>query len=337
VITRVELDHFTAFEQLGLPVSPGINVFLGANATGKTHLLKLVYSACDITKKQIGYPEKLVRVFRPSGGRLGRLVHRQMGSAWGKATVEREDARLQVKFSNHATGPASAKVEGLQRWVAEVISCAYLPVKEMLAHAPGFRSLYASRDIHFEEVYSDIIDRAFLPVLRGSPTESRRRLLESLETAIEGKVFARNEEFFLRSSQGNLEFTLLAEGLRKLALLWLLIQNGTLLEGSVLLWDEPETNLNPQVVGNLMDILLELQRGGVQVLLATHDYFVLKELDLRRKPGDRVTFHSLYRDDKGRLLRSSTEDYASIDRNAIADTFGDVYDRDVRRALGKKG
>ena len=33
----------------------------------------------------------------------------------------------------------------------------------------------------------------------------------------------------LLNKQGNMEFTLLAEGIRKLALLWLLIQNGTLL------------------------------------------------------------------------------------------------------------
>ena len=56
--------------------------------------------------------------------------------------------------------------------------------------------------------------------------------------------------------------------IRKLGLLWLLIQNGTLRNGSLLLWDEPETNLNPKLFGILMDVLLELQRSGVQVLLA---------------------------------------------------------------------
>ena len=44
-----------------------------------------------------------------------------------------------------------------------------------------------------------------------------------------------------------IEFTLLAEGLRKLGLLWLLIRNGSLKPGAVLFWDEPETNLNPKL------------------------------------------------------------------------------------------
>ena len=42
-ITRIKLERFTAFTELDLPFSPGINVFVGANATGKTHLMKAVY------------------------------------------------------------------------------------------------------------------------------------------------------------------------------------------------------------------------------------------------------------------------------------------------------
>jgi len=62
------------------------------------------------------------------------------------------------------------------------------------------------------------------------------------------------QEFFLKNKQGELEFTLVAEGYRKLGLLWLLIQNGSLLNGSVLFWDEPETNLNPKLLETVVRI-----------------------------------------------------------------------------------
>ena len=68
-------------------------------------------------------------------------------------------------------------------------------------------------------------------------------------------------------------------------LLWLLIQNGTLNNGSILFWDEPETNLNPKLFGPVMNILLELQRDGVQVFLATHDYLILEELGPQKTGG----------------------------------------------------
>ena len=143
-----------------------------------------------------------------------------------------------------------------------------------------------------------------------------------------------NEEFFLRSEQGDLEFSLLAEGLRKLALLWLLIRNGTLQSGSVLFWDEPETNLNPKLFGVVMDVLLELQRAGVQVFLATHDYVVLKELDLRTTDADRVAYHAFYAgEETGGVGCDTTYNYRDIHPNAIADTFTDLYNREIRRSL----
>ena len=209
----------------------------------------------------------------------------------------------------------------------------YIPVKEMLSNAPGFSSLYEAREIHFEEVYADILQRAYLPALRGPMDESRRRLLRELRKAIEGRVTVTNDEFFLSNQQGNLEFSLLAEGMRKLGLLWHLIQNGVLQSGTILFWDEPETNLNPKMFGAVIDVLLELQREGVQIFFATHDYVILEELDLRKKDYDKVAFHSLYRDDTGDIACNTASDYLDISPNAIADTFTDLYDRTIERSL----
>ena len=126
---------------------------------------------------------------------------------------------------------------------------------------------------------------------------------------------------------------MLAEGMRKLGLLWQLIQNAMLLEGSILFWDEPETNLNPTLFGAVIEILLELQRMGVQIFIATHDYAILKELDLRKKKGDEIAFHSLHRDD-GEIACHTAAAYLDIHPNAIAEAFTDLYDREVERSLG---
>ena len=332
-ITRIELKRFTAFEALDFRPSPGINVLVGANGTGKTHLMKVAYAACDISKTDIGFAEKIVRVFMPSGGAIGRLVKRRGESSRCGVHIHREDRRLRASFSNHATVTDSATVKGAPRWRAAPVESVYVPVKEMLANAPGFRSLYAQREIHFEEIYADILDRAYRPALRGPAPSERKRLLTILQKAIDGKVRVRNEEFFLRSRHGNLEFSLLAEGMRKLGLLWRLIQNGTLLEGAVLFWDEPETNLNPKLFGAVIEILLELQRMGVQIFIATHDYAVLKELDLQKKEGDKIVFHSLYRDDAGEIACRTVHTYLDIHPNAIAEAFDDLYDREIRRSL----
>ena len=338
-ITRLQLQRFTAFEELNFKPSRGINVLVGANGTGKTHLMKVVYAACDVSKTGSGFAEKLTRVFMPSGLSIGRLVKRRGESSRCSVRVVRTEMALRISFSNHTKEAASARVLGASGWKSDPVESVYIPVKEMLANAPGFRSLYAQREIHFEEVYDDIIARAYKPVLRGPIDRSREMLLASLRKTIAGKVTIKNEEFFLRSRQGNLEFTLLAEGMRKLSLLWLLIQNGTLLDGSVLFWDEPETNLNPKLFGAVVGILLELQRMGVQIFIATHDYAILKELDLQKRNGDRLAYHSLYREiDDGEIACHKVRNYLEIHPNAIADAFTDLYDREVIRSLrGTRG
>ncbi len=335
-LRRIKLERFTAFEKLDLELSPGINVFVGANATGKTHIMKVAYAACDITKTKLNFAEKLIRVFLPSGRALGRLVKRQKTSS--RCVVEvfrRGRMKLRASFSNHSTKAESATLTNIIDWRGASVETVYIPVKEMLSNAPGFRSLYTQREVHFEEIYADILDRAYRPALRGPIDSARKKLLATLQKAIDGRVAVKEEEFFLRNKQGNLEFSLLAEGIRKLGLLWLLIQNGTLLSGSVLFWDEPETNLNPKLFGVLMEILIELQRAGVQVFLATHDYVILKELDLRKKKRDDIAFHSLYRDKKsGEIMCHTARNYLDIHPNAIAEAFADLYDREVKRNLG---
>ena len=333
-ISTIKFEHFTAFKELDIRCSPGINIFIGRNGTGKTHILKAAYAACDISKSGKTFAQKLVNVFMPSGNQLGRLVYRQVGTQRAALEITRANQTLQLSFSSRTRTIEDASVRGVEMWMANPVESVYLPVKEMLTNAPGFRSLYNARELHFEEVYADIIDRAYLPPRRGAAESNRKKLMKVLEKAMEGRVITKGEEFFHSSREGNLEFSLLAEGMRKLALLWLLIQNGTLLQGSILFWDEPEANLNPRIMETAVEILLELQRMGVQIFIATHDYVTLKEFDLQTKKKDQVIYHSLFRDPETQEIRlQSSGSYLQLDSNSIADTFGDLYDRDMARAL----
>lgn len=337
-IAHIGATNFTSFSNLDQKFSPGINVVIGANGTGKTHLLKILYAACAITvgeDKEKSFSLKLRNVFHPYEGRMGRLSRRQSGSVKTKLTVTRQGGtKLTAEFSNHTNKPEDVKIAGEAGWKKEELISAYIPVKEMLAHAPGFLATAAKREIAFEEVYIDIIKRAFLPKLMGPTDTDRQRLLTALQKAIDGKVVAKGEHFFLKNKQGDLEFTLLAEGMRKLALVWLLIQNGTLLSGSVLFWDEPEANLNPALMGEVVEVILELQRLGVQVFLATHNYVLLKEFDLRKQKDDAIRYLSLFRDPSGAVSSSESDSYTGVDPNAIASTFSDLYDREIKRSLG---
>ena len=325
-VTKIKLENFTAFKDLEVEFSPGINALIGANGTGKTHLMKVCYAACDAFKADDIFRDELIGAFLPSGRWLGRLVKQPAMSALASAAVCAGGREVSIVFDARRT---STKTH-----TGPPIASAYIPAKDMLANAPGFLPLYETREVHFEEVYRDILLRAYLPALREPIDEAHSRMLDSLENVIGGKVTVSGQEFFLSSEQGDLEFTLLAEGWRKLGLLWLLIRNGTLRNGSVLFWDEPEANLNPKMFRVVIEVLLELQRAGVQVFFATHDYVILKELDLQMTEEDAVAFHSLYRDEDGEIACRSTGQYLDIHPNAIGEAFDDLYDRQIERSLG---
>ena len=302
--------------------------------------MKVCYAACDVSKTGTSYTDKLVNVFLPSRHNLWRLSKRRHRRGQAAVRVFRGALSLSASFSSpYDKDSRSSQLGNREQWESLPIESVYIPVKEMLSNAPGFQSIYAEREIHFEEVYNDILRRAYRPLPRKRLDGQRLRLLKLLQEITGGNVTHDNQEFFLTSRSGpgtlagRLEFTLLAEGTRKLGLLWLLIRNGSLPDGSVLFWDEPETNLNPSLFGSVVEVLLELQRLGVQVFLATHSYVLLKEIDLRRKEADQVVFHALYRTGNDDIACNTTPDYLSIDPNLIAEAFESLYDREIERSV----
>jgi DNA repair ATPase RecN len=80
-IERLRLQQFTAFEDVDLAFSPGVNVFLGVNGTGKSHAMKVAYAFVEAMREPASdlrvpkLQEKLSNVFQ-LGGDLDRLVRR---------------------------------------------------------------------------------------------------------------------------------------------------------------------------------------------------------------------------------------------------------------------
>lgn len=335
MITRFKADNFTVFTDLKVDFTPGINVLIGENGTGKTHIMKAIYSACCIIDGQAErtLEQKLKAVFMPNS--IGRLVHRSVGRASGSISIFRRDEGDERDRFVTCKISTVGKVEYVKSgWATlNAFEATFIPVKDMLANAPGFRSLYSSRRISFEEIYSDIIDKAFLPIPKGKQSRERIKLLSILNEAISGKVIEKREQFYLKNRSGELEFPLLAEGYRKLGLLYALIHNEALTNGSVLFWDEPEANLNPKLARVVVKILLELRKMGVQIFIATHDYVLLKEFELEATESDDILYHTLYFDNDGQVCHHSNRVIEELAPNAIDGTFASIMDREIQKGL----
>lgn len=143
---------------------------------------------------------------------------------------------------------------------------------------------------------------------------------------------------FVPKGGQSLSSSMTAEGYRKIGVLHRLLCNGSINPGTtgVLLWDEPEANLNPKLMKKLVQVLLELSRNGQQIVLATHDYVLVKWFDLLMEKGkeDHVRFHVLAREEESGVMSVySTDDYAQLVNTGIAKTFSELYDAEIERSL----
>jgi energy-coupling factor transporter ATP-binding protein EcfA2 len=376
MITDLQLKNFTAFNELDISFSPGINIVIGENGTGKTQLLKAVLALSgpaawsEPAGEQLA--RKLCRIYQPLSERVGEL--RRAGTR-GDAVLSANFSsgqEITVKFSGTAT---VAKVA--PRIGAIPASALFIPTKEVLSLVRGLtadKPHQSTIERIFDDAYLDLahqliregaddldtkvqLDPRFASIvprlvnliggryeLHGGrfcfqPGAYIEKLGASSAATKAAQSFQDAVQKFEVTKAPMLSSGMTAEGFRKIGVLQRLLSNGSLNPGATgpLLWDEPESNLNPKLMKDLVQALLELARNGQQVILATHDYVLLKWFDLLmdKGKGDHVVFHRLYRAEGGDLvLRESQADYNIVGRSAISNTFAELYDEDVKRALG---
>jgi predicted ATPase len=294
MLKRMGLKNLTVFPYADLQFSPGLNVIIGENGCGKSHLLKTAYSviaaSAEEGRKPINsaptktlmqkiYADKLVNVLRPES--LGRLARRKQGRERCELAFEFNDSKLNVQLGFATSSKSEVQIDKLSSsWQQK--APVFFPTRELLTLYPGFVSVYESHYLEFDETYRDACMLLGAPALKGAREKKAAELLKPLEDAMGGKVVLEtNGRFYLSlPGQGKMEMPLVAEGLRKLAMVARLIGTGSLLDKGYLFWDEPESNLNPKLLRLVARIILHLCQSGIQVFIASHSLFLLRELEV---------------------------------------------------------
>lgn len=335
MIKKLELSGFTCFENNKFEFSPNINIIIGKNGTGKTHILKLlasIISSSEILsisstnskeKFENIIAEQLIAFFKPE--QLGRLVRRQQGRTSAKINVKINSNELSFSFANNSK--SNVKIENNIELKAEKFL--YIPPREMFSLYDGFLSLHEKREISFDETYVLLAKALDAPLLKGRRYEEVAELIKPLEDELNASVVKENGRFYLRDGSGKMEAHLVAEGIRKISSIMYLILNGELTKNSILFWDEPESNLNPKLITVVASFLSKLAENGVQIFLSTHDYLLTHHLSLsaeyNKNKNIKMKFFCLNKDtdtlevEEGAVL-------SAINNNPILDEFAAYYD-----------
>ena len=271
-----------------------INVIIGDNGIGKTSVMKMIYAAAQWSFMDIdnGREKKLIQFFSTDLRDVSMLMSHQHVDERSYYTVKYDVHDFTYNLLQNRPVDSAG-------WAGLNIPSIFIPATEMLSHSRGFLALNTKYNLPFDGTQVDIVMNASLPEAN-EITPIMTATLEKLSRLIDGTVIQRDDTFYVQKNDGRLvDFSLEAEGYRKFGLLWKLIRNGLLEPGTILLWDEPETNLNPEVYPDVAEIILELANHGVQIFIATHSYNFAKYLEIRRTNENQVLFHNLYRNGSG--------------------------------------
>jgi len=351
MIERLELKNFTVFTGLALDFSPKINVIIGENGTGKTQLLKAAYGLCAGAPLFKNKPDtsgdeleatltaKLLRLFMPLDDKLGKM-HRQGATDQAYLSARfAQGQKISATFFNNSKALAIQDRANYEQYLAEAV---FIPTKEVLSFMKGFNSLYEKYGLSFDQAYQDICLLLDLPEVRPEILHEKSKwAMAEIEGICDGRfVFYGGGKVTFKTENAEYSANSMAEGFRKAGMLSRLLETGAIQPGvsGPLFWDEPESNLNPKLMKLLVQILLELSRNGQQIILATHDYVLLKWFDLLMDKGkdDHVRYHVLFKGSDG-IESDSADSYQELNVNSIVETFGDLYDKEVERALGRPG
>lgn len=336
MLNRIELHNFGPLMDLDWRGLGSINLVMGGNGSGKTFLLKALYSAMrTVEEYKRGddqrsaaeiLAEKLYWTFQPE--KIGDLASKGIEGALS-CLVEFDQYAFHYRFGKDTAKQISLLENHIP---ARSSNSIFLPAKEVLSlHHIILKSREVDQVFGFDDTYLDLA-RA----LRQSPTKgknyyefaaARTELKQILGGSVEYEESAGRWQF----KKGNQRFPIgvTAEGIKKIAILDTLLGNRYLDTDSIVFIDEPEAALHPSAIVKFLDIIATLAKRGMQFILASHSYFVVKKLLLvAQEQSLSIPVISLFDD---RYAVADLKD--GMPDNQIVDESISLYKEEVELAL----
>ncbi len=296
--SELKLENFMAFKSADFQFSSKLNVIIGENGSGKTQLLKLLYSMArsfvylpDCKTITLDYSRfNIMEIFGAT--QYNNFITSSPNDSISFAHIQfalngqKKSESFSFRDNVIVSSPDALKIQAFSRY--DNGTAVFLPTHELLSIFPGFSSfqqIYRDKWA-FDQTYSDCIAYLGLPTIKSQELFSNS-IIKEVEKAIHGHIYLNEQgtRFLMQMEKSKTvyEIPMVAEGWRKLGQLLQLMNIGAIHPGSILLWDEPEANLNPQLIRLLAKVIVLLAKMDIQIFVTTHNLFFLRELEYLSK------------------------------------------------------
>ncbi len=338
-IDEVELRNYGMIERFSGNQFSNINLIIGENGTGKTFLLKALYSAVrsmeeyrrgdDIRTINEVLSEKLRWTFQVE--KLGDMVTKSAEDGLS-LRVRLGNDEMSYQFSQSAAsraGVISAPDKGKPG------NSVFIPAKEVLSlFSIILRSREVDKTFGFDDTYYDLVKALRIAPSRGKNYTAFADSRKIVSNVIDGKVeYDEESGKWSYKNKKNQKFSIGAtsEGVKKIAIMDRLLANGYLDTNSIIFIDEIESALHPKAVCRFLDMIDTIADDmGLQVFITSHSYFVIKKLCLiaMRKPG----LAGCISLNKGEQIHVC-DLHDGMPENSIIDTSIRLYEQEIEGVL----
>lgn len=327
-IEGLRLSNFTCFADLELGFSEGINVLIGENGLGKTHLLKVIFSLPSFNSRGFqSFDDELLEPLIGEAKMVKDLdesstvtISSDLRQLFGGLNINSLKRNQNYHFI--IEGPLTSTTGS---------NPIFLPITEMLSWYKGFIPAYENRESSIDYTYYLLAKKLAPLPLKGEKLKEQNLLIQELEEALQFKIIREGDEFLIAFNKDQVHNTrLVANGINKIAQLIYLVMNGSLTRNSVLFWDEPEAGLNPKYIVLIAQFLQTLAKAGCQIFVATHDYLLSQTLSLAaeyrevRPDTPPIRFFSLYKTPEGTQVESANT-LPELQYNSILEEYSRFY------------
>jgi len=337
-IQKLNIKGFTKFvDTQDIEFCNGINVFIGTNGVGKTHLLKLLYAVTKSLKDnefENKLKENIKNYFLTDS--LKSLI-----SIFSKNTEHNTNVNLSAfekEFWFDFKEDETIESSSVKELNLDQFTTVYIPPQEMLSTYFEFIPFYEKYKTSYEQFYYDLA-KSLMQLELKKLDENFETITNLIENSITGKLTKEREHFYLNYKYGEknvkIEASLLAEGIKKISVVDYLIKSGTIEKNTILFWDEPEVHINPRLISVLTEVIRLLANEGVQIFLSSHDHLLTQQISLldeyrstSKISVPEIKFFVLKENENGETIIECGNNLTDLQYNPILEEYLNHHDKE---------
>jgi len=286
---QLELKNIGMIKEANVNID-GLTVIAGENDTGKSTVGKALFSilngiSLDGELVDYHYQYTLEKTFKLSYSEFPKGAFIELTTSYAKYYIHFDDRVSGTTTFYRDKGYKGVMfIESPLVWNLQDLFSVSTNIEshlKMMGEEIEIPYPYLMKDLYFKlatqksDIQSDnvvLLKQSLLEVMQGEFRQDKQSRIFS---------FHRNEKTF--------DLINVATGIKTFGIIQVLIDNNRLVKNSVLILDEPEVHLHPKWQLKMAELIVELVKNGVKVLVNSHSPYMIEALQRYGEKADIVS------------------------------------------------